>query len=192
MARELTRGQKAAIEAVKAQRSVRRLTQGELAELADVSERTIHGFEKGQVWPHNTTLSAIERALGWAVGHLSEVAATYDATDPGDARLLELVALLRVELESRPTLNRDARRELGRLQALLEGVDERVPIAAMHVRPVAEIDAEIAAEERRRTDTIGSFDGWQQVVEQVHDPKLDALRAEREIAQRVSRSVAQS
>lgn len=50
-----------------------RLSQKEVAIVADVSPRTIHNLESGSTWPHASNRIAIERALRWAPGSLDAI-----------------------------------------------------------------------------------------------------------------------
>lgn len=50
-----------------------RLSQKEIAIVADVSPRTIHNLESGSTWPHASNRIAIERALRWAPGSLDAI-----------------------------------------------------------------------------------------------------------------------
>lgn len=97
MARQLTEGQRAAIRAAIARRGERGMTQQDLAKAAGVSLRTVTSFEGGHSWPTARTLGQLERlGLNWPVGHIHEVADTFDEShrsprSDGRGRIRELV-----------------------------------------------------------------------------------------------------
>lgn len=193
MPRELTRGQRAAADKARLRAEEKRLTQRDLAELLGISEKGVWKFFNHQAWPQGRTLAGYERSLGWMQGYLSEVAARYDAdlqvlddASPEERKILELVQELRLALDEVPVsshsqkVTRDLRKLTAQLVELGGGRFQNV--RPLKLRPVAEIDAEIERELELRDDTLSSdVPGAQAIVAQVHDPKIAALRAEREI-----------
>lgn len=199
MARELTRGQRAAAEKARLRADERRLTQKDLADELGLSEKAVWNFLNGKSWPFGRTLASYERVLGWHQGYLSEVVKRYDSevrllddASPEEQRLLELVIQLRLALDEIPVEDHSAtvKRELRRLtdQLVDLGGGEYQNVRPLKLRSLAEIDADIAAEEELRDDTMSSgMPGAREIVEQVHDPKLAALRAERALTETHSR-----
>lgn len=55
------------------------MTQADLAQAAEITVRTIGSVERDETWPRKKTLTAIERALGWAPGSLEQIR---DGGDP--------------------------------------------------------------------------------------------------------------
>lgn len=193
MPRELTRGQRAAADKVRLRREERRFSQKELGEEIGISEKAVWNFEHYKAWPQGRTLAGFERALGWVQGHLSEVASRYDAdvqhmddASPEERRILELIHALRLALDEVPVSSHSQKvtRDLKRLTAqLIElGGGRFQNVRPLKLRSLQEIDVEISQEEELRDDTLMSgIPGAEAIVEQVHDRKLAALRAEREI-----------
>lgn len=193
MPRDLTRGQRAAADKARLRAEERRLTQRDLAELLGISEKAVWNFFNQKAWPQGRTLAGYEKALGWVQGHLSEVAARYDSevqqlddASPEERRVLELVQALMIALDEVPVSSHSQKvtRGLKRLTAqLIElGGGRFQNVRPLKLRSLTEIDAEISQEEELRDDTLMSgIPGADAIVEQVHDRKLAALRAEREI-----------
>lgn len=193
MARELTRGQRAAAEKARLRAEENRLTQKDLAEELGLSEKAVWNFLNGKSWPFGRTLAGWERVLGWHQGYLTEIVKRYDSevqqlddAAPEERRILELVQELRIALDDLPVVEHSerVRRELSRLTAQLVdlGGGQFQNVRPLKLRPLAEIDADIERELEFRNDTMTSgVPGAREIVEQVHDPKLAALRAEREL-----------
>jgi transcriptional regulator with XRE-family HTH domain len=193
MARKLTRGQRAAAEKARLRAEENRLTQKDLADELGLSEKAVWNFLNGKSWPFGRTLAGWERVLGWHQGYLTEIVKRYDSevqqlddAAPEERRILELVQELRIALDDLPVVEHSerVRRELSRLTAQLVdlGGGQFQNVRPLKLRPLAEIDADIERELEFRNDTMTSgVPGAREIVEQVHDPKLTALRAEREL-----------
>jgi hypothetical protein len=116
-----------------------------------------------------------------------------DDAEPHERRLLGLAQQLSIELNETQVSShsQSVRRTLKALTAqLIElGGGELRNVRPLKLRSLREIDAEIAREQKNRDETLGSGNlGAQAVVDQVIDPKIEALRAERELAARYAES----
>lgn len=193
MPKELTRGQKIAVEAARARAQEKRLTQDDIAQLANVSSKTVWNLFNSETWPRNRSLEGIERALGWPVGHLTQLAMRYDEdvqalddADPSERRLLELVQLLRVELDE-TQVSSHSQTVVRALKALTAQLIELGGASVRNVRPLKmrsleEIDADLEREERHKADTLSSGGvGAQEVVRVIHDPRIALLQKERDL-----------
>lgn len=200
MARDLTRGQRTAAEQAELRRNEKGFTHADLADMIGITEKAVSNFLNAKSWPHGKTRAGFEKALGWRIGYLTEIASRYDAgvqvlddTAPEERRLLELVQLLRVALDEIPVSRHGQKvaRELKRLtEQLVElGGGQFQNVRPLKLRTLEEIDADIALEEDLRADTLESgIPGAAVIVRDVHDRKLAGLRAERELVVTHSKS----
>jgi transcriptional regulator with XRE-family HTH domain len=200
MARKLTRGQRAAAEKARLRAEENRLTQKDLADELGLSEKAVWNFLNGKSWPFGRTLAGYERVLGWHQGYLTEIVKRFDSdvqqlddAAPEERRLLELVQELRIALDDLPVAEHSqaVARELKRLTAQLVdlGGGHYQNVRPLKLRPLSEIDADIERERELRADTLASgMPGALDIVRDVHDAKIAALEAERELTVAHSRS----
>ena len=127
IAKTLTAGQRAAVRAAIARRGELELTQKQLAQAAGISERALQNFEAYKSWPNPMTLSQLERlGLGWASGHLAELAAQHDEAaeaQPDDlsAQVMELETLTEeIAADLRAGKHARARPKMQRAQEILD------------------------------------------------------------------------
>lgn len=150
----MTAGMQAAGRELRRRRNDIQLTQEDLAENSGASRRAIQDFEAGLRWPRESTLGALEHALGWDRGYLSEYAARVDAQelngndDVGERQIQEMPYLLPADREHflrvyRARRDDDAILRLAELERNLEGARTHPdPEVAKHL--VAMIERQIA------------------------------------------------
>lgn len=195
MARDLTRGQRAAADKARQRADEKHLTQKDVAEMIGASEKAVWSFFNGQSWPQGRTFAGYERVLGWPQGHLARVVEQVDGevqalrdAEPGERRLLELVQELRAELDGTPIdrFSGDVQREVRRLVEQLAGLGaEHHNVRPIRLRPVALISAELEHEKDLRLDTLQSgVHGAEAIAKSYHDPRIQALMDELDLARR--------
>lgn len=195
----MTRGQRAAARKAQERADAKRFTQAAIAEDTGLSINAVNSFMNGHSWPRGRNLAAYERVLGWPTGHLTRIADQADEeiqaiheAEPGERRLLGLVQDLRGELDGRPIdqWSLGVQREVQRLVQQLAGLGaEHHNVRPIRLRPVAVIAAELELERALRLDTLESgVPGAEAIAERHHDPKIQRLAVELDLARRHAES----